>query len=556
MFDEQGEPRSDLATANNVPARLSFSALSKTFGATRALKRVSLDVLAGEIHGLVGQNGSGKSTLIKVLAGYYEPDAGSRLSIDGAPVRLPLRPGDYSQFGISFVHQDLALIPSLTVLENLRVSELCLKSRWYISWKEEIRAAEELLEEFGLDLDPLTKIEEVDIGSRALLAILRAMDGMRKGQAGLRAKPASSEAEDATSFGSSYQNDSPAPNEKEEGKGLLVLDEPTPFLARTDVERLFSLARRIKARGASVLFVSHDLDEVLNLTDRVTVIRDGAVVGTFRSKEVTKSDLIEKIIGHPLLTESRDISGRENHKNTAPTVTVTGLTGEYVHGISFEIREGEIVGMSGLLGSGFTDVPYLLFGAKQATAGTLRLRETSYSLPEIHPSKSVENGIALIPVDRRGDGVVEELSIVENISLPILKDFGLWRLQHSNLRKTVENLIREFAIRPADAENRVGNLSGGNQQKVLLAKWLQTKPKMVLLDEPTQGVDVGAREQIYQILKKQAATGSMILCASSDYEELATLCSRVLIFSHGKIVEELVGTQLTKDTIAQRCHLG
>ena len=176
--DKQGE----FATVNNVPARLSFVGLSKTFGGTRALSKVSLDVLAGEIHGLVGQNGSGKSTLIKVLAGYYEPDAGSQLSIDGAPVRLPLRPGDCRQYGISFVHQDLALIPSLTILENLRVNELCLKPRWYISWKDEIRATKELLEEFDLDLDPLTKIEEVDVGSRALLAILRAMDGMRKGQ--------------------------------------------------------------------------------------------------------------------------------------------------------------------------------------------------------------------------------------------------------------------------------------------------------------------------------------------------------------------------------------
>jgi ribose transport system ATP-binding protein len=556
VFDEQGEPRSEFATANNVSPRLSFSALSKTFGATRALKKVSLDVWPGEIHGLVGQNGSGKSTLIKVLAGFYEPDAGSRLSIDGAPVRLPLRPGDYSQFGISFVHQDLALIPSLTVLENLRVSELCLKPRWHISWKEEIRAAKALLAEFALDLDPLTKIEDVDIGSRALLAILRAMDGMRKGSTAFRANPSSSKKEELTSFGAADPNNSPPPDEIKEARGLLVLDEPTPFLARTDVERLFSLARRIKAQGASVLFVSHDLDEVLSLTNRVTVIRDGAVVGTFNSKEVTKSDLIEQIIGHPLLVESRDAAGKQNLQNTTPAVKVTGLTGEYVDGICFELREGEILGMSGLLGSGFTDVPYLLFGAKQAAAGTLSMREKSYSLTDINPSEAVENGIALIPVDRRGDGVVEELSVVENISLPVLKHFGPWRLQHSSLRNTVETLVREFDVRPGDTENRVGNLSGGNQQKVLLAKWLQTKPKMILLDEPTQGVDVGAREQIYQILKKQAATGTMIICASSDYEELATLCSRVLIFSHGRIVEELVGNQLTKDAIAQRCHLG
>jgi ribose transport system ATP-binding protein len=550
------DERLELATVNTFPARLSFAALSKTFGATRALNNVSLDVLAGEIHGLVGQNGSGKSTLIKVLACYYEPEAGSRLSIDGAPVRLPLRPGDYSQYGISFVHQDLALIPSLTVLENLRVNDLCLKPRWYISWKDEIRAAKELLEEFDLDLDPLTKIEEVDIGSRALLAIVRAMDGMRKGQARLLEKPASSDAENVSAFERSYPKDLNASDELKQSRGLLVLDEPTPFLARTDVERLFTLARRIKAQGASVLFVSHSLDEVLDLTDRVTVIRDGAVVGTFVSKELTKSDLVEQIVGHPLSGENGNALAKQGLKNGTPAITVTDLTGEYVHGISFEIREGEIVGMSGLLGSGFTDVPYLLFGAKQAAAGNLRIRERSYSLTDVNPSEAVEKGMALIPIDRRGEGVVEQFSIVENLSLPILQHFGPWLLQHSKLKTTAENLVAEFDVRPPDPENRVGNLSGGNQQKVLLAKWLQTKPKVILLDGPTQGVDVGAREQIYQILKRQAANGTMIICASSDYEELATLCSRVLIFSHGRIVDELVGTQLIKEAIAQRCHVG
>jgi ribose transport system ATP-binding protein len=546
----------EFATVNNVPARLSFVGLSKTFGGTRALNKVSLEVLAGEIHGLVGQNGSGKSTLIKVLAGYYEPDAGSELSIDGAPVRLPLRPGDCSQYGISFVHQDLALIPSLTILENLRVNELCLKPRWYISWKDEIRAAKELLEEFDLDLDPLTKIEAVDVGSRALLAILRAMDGMRKSQSGLSANPTSPNAKNDSVFARSNPNSLLNPDAIKLRKGLLVLDEPTPFLAGTDVQRLFTLARRIKAQGASVLFVSHDLDEVLSLTDRVTVIRDGTVVSTLVSEEVTKSDLVEQIIGHPLSMTSGKTSGEPNSRNDSPPITVRDLTGEYVHGITFDIGEGEILGMTGLLGSGFTDVPYLLFGAKRAATGSLKIRESSYSLTEIRPSVAVQTGIALIPIDRRGQGVVEDLSIVENISLPVLKNFGPWRLQHSDLRRSVKNLIGEFDVRPADPENRVGNLSGGNQQKVLLAKWLQTKPKMILLDEPTQGVDVGAREQIYQILKKQAASGTIILCASSDYEELATLCSRVLIFSHGRIVEELVGAQLTKDAIAHRCQLG
>jgi ribose transport system ATP-binding protein len=550
--DQQG----GFTTVTSVPARLSFVGLSKTFGGTRALSKVSLDVLAGEIHGLVGQNGSGKSTLIKVLAGYYEPDAGSQLSIDGAPVRLPLQPGDCRRYGISFVHQDLALIPSLTILENLRVDELCLKPRWYISWKDEIRATKELLEEFDLDLDPLTRIEKVDVGSRALLAILRAMEGMRKGQPKLSADRPSLNVENDFALAKSSPNDLDDPKATNLRRGLLVLDEPTPFLAGADVERLFTLARRIKAHGASVLFVSHDLDEVLTLTDRVTVIRDGTVVSTLVSAEVTKSDLVEQIIGHPLSTMSGKGSERQNSTNGTPPIAVNDLTGEYLHGVSFEIGEGEILGMSGLLGSGFSDVPYLLFGAKQAVTGVMRIGESSYSLTEISPSMAVEKGMVLIPVDRRGQGLVEELSVVENISLPVLRDFGPWRLQHSNLRRSVKNLMSEFDVRPVDPVNRVGNLSGGNQQKVLLAKWLQTKPKMILLHEPTQGVDVGAREQIYQILKKQAASGAIILCASSDYEELATLCSRVLIFSRGKVVEELVGKQLTKDAIAHRCQVG
>jgi ribose transport system ATP-binding protein len=550
------EQQGGFTTVTNVPARLSFVGLSKTFGGTRALSKVSLDVLPGEIHGLVGQNGSGKSTLIKVLAGYYEPDAGSQLSIDGAPVRLPLHPGDCRRYGISFVHQDLALIPSLTILENLRVDELCLKPRWYISWKDEIRATKELLEEFDLDLDPLTRIEEVDVGSRALLVILRAMEGMRKGQPRLSANRPSLNVENDFALAKSSPNDLDDPKATKLRRGLLILDEPTPFLAGTDVERLFTLARRIKAQGSSVLFVSHDLDEVLTLTDRVTVIRDGMVVSTLVSAEVTKSDLVEQIIGHPLSTMSGKGSGSQNLTNGTPPIAVSDLTGEYLHGISFEIGEGEILGMSGLLGSGFSDVPYLLFGAKRAVTGVIRIGESSYSLTEVTPSMAVEKEMVLIPVDRRGQGLVEELSVVENISLPVLKDFGPWRLQHSNLRRSVKNLINEFDVRPVDPANRVGNLSGGNQQKVLLAKWLQTKPKMILLHEPTQGVDVGAREQIYQILKKQAASGTIILCASSDYEELATLCSRVLIFSHGKVVEELVGKQLTKDAIAHRCQVG
>ena len=504
--------------------RLEFNHLSKSFGATRALKDLSLVVSPAEIHGLVGQNGSGKSTLIKVLAGYYEPDAGSELRIDGKPVRLPLKPGEYRNFGINFVHQDLALIPSLTVLENLRAQDLCLKGGWYISWKNEVQAARELLTQFDLDLDPLARIEDVDIGSRALLAIVRATDAMQR----------------TRGVGQG---------------GLLVLDEPTAFLSGTDVKRLFALARQIKGQGASVIFVSHDIDEVLEITDRVTVIRDGGLIATLSTIEATKEFLIEKIVGHPLPAKDSITVQSEGSGDLPPEIVVKDLSGAYVRGVSFEIRQGEIIGMTGLHGSGFNDVPSLLFGAQQAVKGTLTIHGRTFQLVGMTPWKALEARLALIPIDRRGEGLVEDLTIVENVSLPVLNEFRPWCLEHAKLKTKTALLLRDFDVRPSDAENQVRNLSGGNQQKVLLAKWLQTRPELILLNEATQGVDIGAREQIYQFLQSQAASGTMILCASSDYEELATLCKRVLIFSGGRIAEELKGAQLTKENIAQRIHI-
>jgi ribose transport system ATP-binding protein len=504
--------------------RLEFNHLSKTFAATRALKDLSLLVYPAEIHGLVGQNGSGKSTLIKVLAGYYEPDPGSELRIDGNPVRLPLKPGEYRQYGIEFVHQDLALIPSLTVLENLRAQDLCLKGGWYISWKDEIQAARDLMKQFDLDLDPLARMEDIAVGTRALLAIIRATDAMqRKRGAG-------------------------------QG-GLLILDEPTAFLSGTDVKRLFALIRQIKGRGASVIFVSHDIDEVLEITDRVTVIRDGALIVTLPTVEANKEMLIEKIVGHPLPEKDSMTIQSESTDDLPPKIVVQDLSGGYVRGVSLEILENEILGITGLHGSGFNDVPSLLFGALPALTGLLTIHGKTFQLREMTPWKALEAQVALIPVDRRGAGLVEDLTIVENVSLPVLKEFNPWCLKHAKLRANTATLLKDFEVRPSNGENPVRNLSGGNQQKVLLAKWLQTHPSLILLDEPTQGVDIGAREQIYQVLQNQADSGTAILCASSDYEELAILCHRVLIFSSGRIVEELKGAQLTKENIAQRIHI-
>jgi ribose transport system ATP-binding protein len=512
------------AAVGSLCPRLEFKNLSKTFGSTRALKKVTFTVQPAEVHALVGQNGSGKSTLIKILAGYHDPDSGAELWIDGKPVRLPMQPGKYRHYGISFVHQELALILSLTVLENLRAEELCLQGKWYISWKEEIRAAKDLLSRFELDIDPLAKVEDIAPASRALLAIVRAVEAMRE-RGGL-------------------------------GRGgVLVLDEPTAFLPREGVERLFSIMRLITALGTSVIFVSHDVDEVREIADRITVIRDGSVVATVLANETTKEALVEKIVGHPLpAAQGKKLSSVSSDRGI-PKIIIRGLTGGNVKGISIEAHRGEILGLTGLLGSGFSDIPPLLFGAMRATEGTLILDNVSYELSAMNPWKAIEARVVLIPVDRRSEGLVEALTVVENMSLPILRKFNRWRLNHAGIATQTRSLIADFGIRPVDPEKKVGELSGGNQQKVLLAKWLQTKPLLMLLNEPTQGVDVGAREQIYGILKRQAATGTTILCASSDCEELATICNRVLIFSRGEVLEELTAGELIKEHIAQRTHI-
>lgn len=512
------------AAVGSLCPRLEFKNLSKTFGSTRALKNVTFTVQPAEVHALVGQNGSGKSTLIKILAGYHNPDSGAELWIDGKPVKLPMQPGKYRHYGISFVHQELALLLSLTVLENLRAEELCLQGKWYISWNREIRAAKDLLSRFELDIDPLAKVEDIAPGSRALLAIVRAVEAMRK-RAGLG------------------------------GGGVLVLDEPTAFLPREDVERLFSMMRLITAQGASVIFVSHDVDEVLEIADRTTVIRDGSVVATMLANETTKEALVEKIVGHPLPAGQGKKLSSGSSDRAIPKIIIRGLTGGNVKGISIDAYRGEILGLTGLLGSGFSDIPPLLFGAMRATEGRLILDKVSYELSAMNPWNAIEARLVLIPVDRRSEGLVDALTVIENMSLPILRKFNRWRLNHAGIATNTRSLIEDYDIRPADPQKKVEELSGGNQQKVLLAKWLQTKPLLVLLNEPTQGVDVGAREQIHSILKSQAASGTTILCASSDCEELATICNRVLIFSRGEVVEELAAGELFKEHIAQRTHI-
>jgi len=499
--------------------RVSLRNLSKSFGGTHALRGVDLDVLPGEVHGLLGENGSGKSTLIKVLAGYHEPDEGE-LHVDGEPVRLPLSTGQFRQLGMSFVHQDLGLVPSLSVLENLRVAEIAgSRSRFRISWRSERARAREAFERYGVRLDPSAPVSSLKGVERALLAIVRAIEEIR-------------------SVG--------------QGRGLLVLDEPTVFLPREGVERLFSLVRAVAESGTSVLFVSHDLDEVREITDRVTVLRDGALVGTVVTAEASETRFVEMIIGRQLAAlgdvQHADRSGE------SIGVMVEGLTGGSVRDVSFAMHDGEVVGLTGLLGSGFEEVPHLLYGARSVAAGRLTLRGLPIDLTRLKPHGAIAAGMALIPADRKTDGSVGSLPVAENVALPVLdRYFNGVLLDRRQMRRATGRLMGEFDVRPGDPSLPYGALSGGNQQKALLAKWFQTEPRLLLLDEPTQGVDVGARQQIYELIRTAARERGMhVLCASSDAEQLAALCDRVIVFGRGRVWRELVGAEITKDRIIEQ----
>ena len=504
------------------PPAVAARGISKSFGGVRALDGAELVVGRAEVHGLLGENGSGKSTLIKILAGYHAPDTGAELEVGGRAIPLPLRAGEACRLGLRFVHQDLGLIPSLTVLENLRLPELAARSRWHISWPSERRRADEAFARYGVVLDSRALVSELRPVERALLAIVRAMEDLR----------------------SAVLEEAPS--------AVLFLDEPTVFLPKRETEQLFALVRAIARAGTAVVFVSHNLSEVHEITDRVTVLRDGRTVGTVATRETSTEDVVGMILGRAATVEAQL---RTSAGDGAGFVSVAGLTGGAVAGISFELRRGEVLGLTGLAGSGFADIPYLLFGARRSTSGRLTVSGGRCDLAAMTPARARSLGVALVPADRQRDGAVGSLPISDNLTLPTLDRYRTAaRLDRGRMLTDARELLERFDVRPADPTLPYDALSGGNQQKALLAKWLATRPSLLLLDEPTQGVDVGARPEIRALIRAACADGAAALCASADFGELATLCDRVLVLANGRVARELEGSDLSEDLIAERAY--
>ncbi|MEL6293259.1 MAG: sugar ABC transporter ATP-binding protein [Pseudomonadota bacterium] len=502
---------------------LEAEALTKRFGAATALDAVSLRVSRGEVHGLLGSNGSGKSTLIKILAGFHTPEPGGSLRLYDHPTPLPMSGAEAKAAGLAFVHQNLGLIPELSVAENLFMHDLTTGQDWHLDWRGMHARAREVFADFDLSIAPTAPVATLSAVERALLAIVRAYRELMEAAEDHASRP-----------------------------GVLILDEPTPFLPRSEVEHLFRLMRACTATGASVLFVSHDIDEVRAITDRATILRDGKLIDTVETATTSHSGFISRIIGRNLTAYE---GAAKVMRGGEPTVMVEGLATPGLGPIDFEMREGEILGLAGLIGAGAERVPGLLFGAEPGATGVLRVAGRRFDLQKATPRAAVADGITYLPADRLGQAGVGALPVGDNVAMPVFdRLFGRFGLTSRAINDHAAQLGADAGVKPNAPQLPLSALSGGNAQKALMAKWLQTKPRLLLLDEPTQGVDVGARQAIWDALDAAAlADGTAILVASTDYDQLASLCHRVLVFSEGQIRRELSGAALNKDAIAEAC---
>jgi ribose transport system ATP-binding protein len=494
---------------------LEIEHLSKSFPGQMALDNVDLAVGTGQIHGLAGHNGSGKSTLVKILSGYHAADPGSSIRVGGIPLEAS-NPGASKQAGLRFVHQDLGLVDSLSVAENIGLTAGYRKRAGCIDWSAENSRASQSLRDLGHDLEGDKIVGELSPSQRTAVAIARSL----------------------AASGSAAR--------------ILVLDEATARMPAAEVNRLFPVLTKLRAAGISVLFVSHYVDEILRICDYLTVLRDGKKVGTFDAGQLDHSSVVRLIVGSDLAAGAKRTEA-DAPGTGSPVLVAKGLRGHVIEDLGLAVSPGQILGISGLTGSGREEAAAMLFGGKPR-GGTVTV--DGHLIPPESPRRSIAAGMALLPADRARNAVVPTMTMRENLTLPLLSP--LTRLGLINPRKERQDAatwLGRLGVRPAAPEGSALALSGGNQQRLVLAKSLRLKPKVLVLDEPTQGIDVGAREEIYSLVTSSAMTGTAVVACSSDSDELAAICSEVVVLNRGKIAGRLKGQELTPAAI-QALELG
>jgi ribose transport system ATP-binding protein len=469
-----------------------MKAIHKSFATNPVLKNVDFSVTVGEVHALAGENGAGKSTLMKILQGVYQLDQG-QIFVSGKQVQIS-DTFDARKAGIGMVFQEFSLIPTLTVAQNIFLTQEPTKFGLISDAQAKLKAAE-LFREMEVEVDPKRIVEYLPTALWQLTEIAKAL------------------AQDAK---------------------VLIMDEPTASLAKHEAEALFALIERLKAKGIAIIYISHRMDEIYRIADRITVLRDGVRVLTESLKSVTPAQIVEAIVGKQAAAHLVHQDRSANIKNEI-VLEVEGLSaGPKLNGISMHVKRGEIVGLAGLMGSGRTELVNTLFGILKPTAGTIKINGKELSISS--PKEAIRNRIALIPEDRRSQGLVLDHPVTENLALPLLdklQRFGL--VSSAAVLKRSKEIISQFAIKAAYPTIRVGSLSGGNQQKVVIGKWLGTDPEILMMDEPTAGVDIGTKSEILDLVRQIADEGKSVILISSELPELLSVSDRILVLKDGRV---------------------
>jgi len=493
-------------------ALLSMQNISKSFPGVKALSNVSLEVSSGELHGLIGENGAGKSTLMKILSGVYERDSGE-LHLDGEPVEIE-DPHHAQELGIAIIYQEFNLMPNLTVAENVFIGRE--PNRYtFVRWRDLNRQTQDLLDLLGVDLSPTARVRDLKVAEQQMVEIAKALS--------IQAR-------------------------------IIVMDEPTSALTESEVTTLFGIMRNLKAQGLGVIFISHRLEEVFEICDCVTVLRDGRNVSTRDVRSVTKDEVIQMMVGRTLseLFQKQAEAGQGDVvlevRNVGRTGTAMDPSAIVLDGVSFTLRRGEILGLAGLVGSGRTDLARVLFGADQMDHGEVTIDGQGVKIRT--PEDAIRHGMGYVPEDRKEQGLILSMAVRENVSLAKLGDLTRYGfVDRGREQGVVQEYVDTLQVRTPSLNQKVIYLSGGNQQKVVIAKWLALQPKILIMDEPTRGIDVGAKAEVHALMNQLAHEGVGVIMISSELPEILGMSDRILCMRQGRVVGELSSSEASAEQV-------
>lgn len=481
---------------------LSFQHISKSFPGVKALRDVSFSIRKGEVHALVGENGAGKSTLLNILKGIYQPDEG-QIIYDGSSIKIK-SPGHASSIGINMVHQEINLVPELTVGQNILLGNEPMGKGIAINYRELYKRCNEALKELDCPFSDKEQVKKLSAAQMQMIAIARSLMYNSK---------------------------------------VVAFDEPTASLSNAETRHLFEIINKLKNNGTSIIYVSHRLEEIFEIADRVTVLRDGKVIDTLNVKDVDKKTLVRLMVGREV---SEYMQHAANYSTEEVALKVENLTSDGVfENVNFELKRGEILGISGLVGSKRTDVVRAIFGADKFTSGNIYMNGKPIKIKS--PNKAIKAGIALLPEERKSQGFIKLMSNDMNVNISSLdKSMKRGKLDYRVLKKNTEYYIKELKITPPNPDMETTNLSGGNQQKIVLAKWLSINSQIIIFDEPTRGLDVGAKSEIYRLMDEFVRNGNSIIMVSSELPEILGMSDRIIVMHEGKAVATLNGAEATE----------